>query len=438
MSMKYTYHKGILWLLVYLGLALLPMGLALSGAVPPGRSFWTELGVAFGFLGLGMLGLQCLFTGRFIWIAPGYGMDNILQYHREIGILAFFFVMAHPAINLISQPEFIEYLDVTVNAPRALGLIFITIALIALTVTSIWRTAFRLSYEWWRLVHGVLSFFIVVISAGHAFQVGHYLNTPFKKGAILALAGAYGYLVIHSRIVRPWLNRRKPYRVVEVKTERCQCQTLILEPVGHRRVPYIEGQFTWITLGDTPFSLQQHPFSLSSSARDKYVSVTAKELGDFTASWKHLEPGTRAFLEGPYGSFTPKEGKHLFLVMGGIGITPAMSMLRTMRDDRDSRNVILIYGNKNWNEILGREELEELTVHLNLTVVHLLEEAPEGWSGETGFVTAELLKKYMPPRPQGYAFYICGPKPIMDITEVALRDMGIDWRLIYTERFKII
>jgi predicted ferric reductase len=184
--------------------------------------------------------------------------------------------------------------------------------------------------------------------------------------------------------------------------------------------------------------MQQNPYSIASSSRDKYISLTAKDLGDFSGSWKNIKPGTKAFLEGPYGSFTPKPDKNVFMVMGGIGITPGMSMLRTFKDDNDRRKIILIYGNENWDEVLYREELEDLSKDIDLTIVHLLEKPPDEWDGETGFVTQELLSEYLPDNPSDFAYYICGPKPIMDITEVSLRNLGIDWRLIYSERFEII
>jgi predicted ferric reductase len=436
--MQYSYRKAILWLFIYTLLALIPLALAVWGELPEYRNFWMETGVALGFIGLGMLAIQCIFTGRFLWVAPDFGMDNILQFHRDSGIIAFVFVMAHPAIILITNPEFLYYFDPAVNAPRAIGLIFVSIALILVIASSLWRVTFGLSYEIWRILHGFLSFIIVVIGAGHAIQVAHYLSPLWKQAAILALTGASAYLVIHSRLVRPWLNRRNPYRVIEVRPERCQCQTLVLEPAGKRRMRFTSGQFAWITIGSSPFSLQQNPFSISSSSRDDTISVTAKDLGDFSGSWKNIKPGTRAFLEGPYGSFTPKIGKNVFMVMGGIGITPGMSMLRTFRDDNDRRQIILIYGNENWEEILYRDELEELSRVLNLKVIHLLENPPEGWKGETGYVTRELLAKYLPDEPGESAYFICGPKPIMDITEIALRNLGIDWRLIYSERFEII
>jgi predicted ferric reductase len=436
--MKYSYHKGFQWLSIYIILALLPLFLAIWGDLPEYRDFWLELGVAFGFIGLGMLALQCVFTGRFIQIAPDYGMDNVLQYHREAGIIAFIFVLAHPVIILITHPEFLYYFDPRINAPRAISLSFATIALILVFASSMWRNTFGLNYEKWRLLHGFLSFSIVVIGAGHAIQVAHYLSPLWKQASILALSGASAYLIIHTRIVRPWLNRKKPYRVVEVRTERCQCQTLVLKPEGFRRMNFITGQFVWITIGSTPFSMQQNPYSIASSSRDKYISLTAKDLGDFSGSWKNIKPGTKAFLEGPFGSFTPKPDKNVFMVMGGIGVTPGMSMLRTFKDDNDGRKVILIYGNENWDEVLYRDELEELSKDIDLTTIHLLEEPPDDWVGETGYVTQELLSKYLPDNPSEFTYYICGPKPIMDITEISLRNLGIDWRLIYSERFEII
>src|SRR5690625_7585758 len=91
-------------------------------------------------------------------------MDNILNFHREIGILAFFLVLAHPVTLLIAEPEFLSYFDPSVNLPRALALSFVTVALIVILVTSICRLTFVLSYEHCRLLHGFLVLLIVFLS----------------------------------------------------------------------------------------------------------------------------------------------------------------------------------------------------------------------------------------------------------------------------------
>ena len=436
--MKYSYRKGFLWLLIYFLLALLPMIIGVLGRIPEYRGFALEIGVALGFIGLGMLGLQFLFSGRIKQIAPTYGMDNILQYHREMGILAFIFILAHPIILIISEPEFLNYFSPAENLPRAFALVFVLVAIIILTSSSIWRLRFGLSYEYWRLLHGFLSLAVIFIGVLHSIQVSHYLNSLWQQVLLAIIFGTFAYLVIHTRIIRPWLSRRKPYIVKEIIAERDDCWTLNLEPAGHKGMRFRCGQFAWITLGKTPFSLQQHPFTIASACNDRKILLTAKASGDFTSTWKNIQPGTKAFLEGPFGSFTPEPSKNIFMVMGGIGVTPGMSFLRTMKKGKDPRQAILLYANPDWERVTFREELEEISKEINLKLVHVLEEPPENWQGETGLINIELLKKHLPEKPEEFAYYLCGPKPMQDAAELSLRDLGIDWRLIYSERFEII
>jgi predicted ferric reductase len=437
--MTYTLSRGLIWLAAAAVLALVPLGLGAVGTLPPARSFIVEFGVALGFLALALLAIQFLTSGRLARVAPAFGGDNVLQFHREAGVVGVLFALAHPLLLAGADTTYLEYFDPRVNAPRAILLTLATIGLVAIAATSLWRLRFGLSYEHWRLVHGGLALFIVFVGFVHAAQVGHYVG-PFWKQAVLALlVGGCLYALAHTRLVRPWLSRRRPYRVVRVDAERDRSWSLTLEPVGHPGMRFRPGQYAWITIGDTPFSLQQHPFSLSSSARATHLTFTAKELGDFTETWGRIPPGTTAFLEGPFGSFTPDPSPRtgLFLVMGGIGITPAMSMLRTLRDDGDTRPVILMYGNPDWEHVAFREALDDLARSLPLQVVHVLDTPHEGWTGETGYVTRELLERYLPRERDTYQYFVCGPGPLMDITESSLRDLGIHWTRVYAERFSI-
>lgn len=436
--MKYSFRHAFLWLGIYILLCLIPLLIAITGLIPEYRDFWIEFGVALGFLGLGMFALQFVFSGRFINIAPSFGMDNVLHFHRKMGIIAFLFVLTHPITLIIAHPEFMSYFDPRINAPRAAALSFATASLILLTVTSLWRISFGLDYEKWRLVHGLLSLALVFIGTVHALQVGHYMDTLWKQVLLALLMGGSIYLVIHTRIVRPWKNRKKPYKVIEVIEERDDCRTLKLNPQNHKRMAFESGQFAWLTINNSPFSMQQHPFTIASSEKDDVLLFTAKSTGDFTATWKHIQPGRKVFLEGPFGSFTLKNNENLFLVMGGIGVTPAMSMLRTLKDRKDSRKITLIYANQDWESITFREELEELKKTLTLKIVHVLKNGNGNKNTEKGIVNEALLKKHLPENPNDYMYYICGPEPMMDEAEIALRNLGIDWRHIYTERFDIV
>ncbi len=136
------------------------------------------------------------------------------------------------------------------------------------------------------------------------------------------------------------------------------------------------GQFAWLTLRASPFHIKDHPFSFSSSAAcGDYIEFTIKELGDFTRTIKDIKAGEVAYLDGPYGVFTvdryPQAMGFVFIA-GGIGMAPIMSMLRTLADRNEQRSLLLIYGNKRWEDIMFKAELRTLQTRLNLRVVHVL------------------------------------------------------------------
>jgi predicted ferric reductase len=436
---KYDLAQTLFWIAAFLLLAMLPTAVALSGHLPPGRGFWVEFGALLGFLGLGILNLQCVMTGRFRWFATGFGLDNMLQFHKQTGLFALILILAHPGILLLADRVFVEYFDPRVNLPRTLALGFVTLAALLLVASSLWRLTFRLSYEQWRLAHGLLSFAILMLGLGHILMVDHYSAPFWRKTAFVAMTGAALYLIIHSRLIRPWAMRRTPYRIAEVRPERNESWTLVVEPVEHPGFTWRSGQFVWLTLGDSPFSLQQHPFSIASSPLQKRVELTIKELGDFTASVKKARPGARAWLEGPYGAFThnPRSTKGAVFIAGGVGITPIMSHLRTARERGGLVPYLLIYGNKDWESILFREEIEAMTERIRLKVVHVLED-PEGWQGETGFIDPEVLDRHLPEDLDSYEYFICGPEAMIDLTEPVLRARGIRPQAIHSERFDMV
>ena len=434
-------RKVAYWSAAYLLVALLPLGVAMLGETPAGRGFWIEFGVGLGIVGFALLGLQFVTTTRFRWIAPYFGTDAKMQFHRETGILAVAFVLAHPIILFVAEPQYLEFLNPWSNLPRALFLSGATIALILLIVLPLWRLRLRMSYEWWRMTHGGLAFVVVFVGLAHSLQVGHYVTGIGKQAVWLLGAGVALGLLFHTRFVKPLLMQRHPYRVVEVRPDCQGVYSLVLEPEGHAGITFQAGQYAWLTVGETPFTLQQHPFSFASSdAVSGRIEFGIKDLGDFTATIKDLQPGTRAFLEGPYGSFTldPQAQRAVF-VLGGIGITPALSILRSCWDRQDRRPLLLIYANNRWDEIAFRNELDDLSQHLDLEIVHVLATPPEGWTGESGFVTGDVLARYLSGRKgQDVQYFVCGPAAMMDVVERALVAQGVPpWRLV-SERFDLV
>jgi ferredoxin-NADP reductase len=127
----------------------------------------------------------------------------------------------------------------------------------------------------------------------------------------------------------------------------------------------------------------------------------------------------------------------LVLVPGGIGVTPLMSMLRTLAARGDQRPLKVFYANQTWDAVTFREEMEELRQRLNMVLVYVIERPPEGWQGESGFLNSAILKKYLPEDWLGEdtEVFLCGPTPMMNAVEKALHQTGFAEKKVHTERY---
>lgn len=126
------------------------------------------------------------------------------------------------------------------------------------------------------------------------------------------------------------------------------------------------------------------------------------------------------------------------LVAGGVGITPMMSMIRTLADRGDKRPIILLYGGKDWESLIFREELDEINSRLNLTVVYVVANPPDGWSGEKGYINADTLKRYLPPPFAQHEYFICGSDVMMNSIEKAFGDLHVSLSKYHSERYSFV
>jgi predicted ferric reductase len=432
---------GTFWLSLYVALSLTPLLVAFLYRDHPPRDFWTEFSVALGFVALAMIGLQFAITARFRHIAAPYGIDILLRFHRQISILAVALAVAHPLILFVTRENTLDLLNVLTAPWRARFAVVATLALLVLVAVSVWRRQLRLRYKHWRTAHGALAVLALAFALVHIELVGWYVDLPWKRLLWAVVTLMVVGLLLYVRIVVPLRQLRLPWVVDEVVGERGRAWTLVLRPVGHPGMRFLPGQFAWLTVGRSPFAIEDHPFSFSSSAEDRErIAMTIKEVGDFTRSVGALTPGTPAYVEGPHGAFSVDryEGKGCVFVAGGVGITPVMSMLRTLADRGDARPQLLVYGARRWEDVTFREELEQLRTRLDLRIVYVLSQAPTDWQGASGRITAELLAAHLPDDKAGYLYFVCGPPAMMDAAERSLLQAGVPWPSIYTERFNLV
>jgi predicted ferric reductase len=427
--------RAVAWVLVYLGVVLAPLVFAVIGASQPDHGFWTNFSVALGFTGLAMMGLEVALVARFRAVAAPFGQDALLQFHRQIGYVGLAFILIHFAISA-------HWRELTLSQALAAPLLVwfgmaAMLSLIVLVATSVWRQRLRLSYEVWHAIHTVLAVVLVVGAVGHVIFVDEYVGSLWKQILWALMSGAFVCLLVWVRLIKPRRSLARPWKVARVTPERGETTAVALTPPAGTDFRFQPGQFAWFTFDRSPFSLTQHPFSFSSSAERDEVEVAIKALGDFTSTVSRLEPGTKVYVDGPHGAFSidQDEGPGFGLIAGGVGIAGLISTVRTMADRHDVRPVLLFYWNREWDDAAFRDELEQLKDRLDLTLVHVLEQPPADWEGETGYLTADILERHLPSGYRRFQYFICGPDPMMDAAEAALVELGVPPERVHTERF---
>ena len=436
--------QGAFWITIYLLITLAPLFILLAGPRPAGRELWRDLSVGLAFCGLSMMGMQFILTARFRVLKAPYGSDIVYYFHRQISFVIIILIAAHPILLFIFEPTYVELLNL-LTAPWAARFgVSALVLMLTLIFLSVWRKKLKLEYDRWRVWHGIISILVMIFALIHVEMRGYYLNTTWKQFFWGVFTLFWVGILVWVRLIKPYILLRKPYKILSVKEERGSAWTITLQPEGHTGLKFSPGQFAWITAFGSPFSDHEHPFSFSGSAANtEDLSFTIKSLGDFTSRIKGLTPGQRVFVDGPYGAFSvdrhPSARKFVFIA-GGIGITPMMSMLRTLADRQDTRPLTLIYANKTQESATFFEEIEEIKNRLNLHVVHVLESPPEDWKGEKGFISTQILEENLPDdrTPNAFEVFICGPGPMMDAVENMLKTLNIPLGDFHSERFDMV
>jgi predicted ferric reductase len=437
-------QSGAFWLGIYVCLVVAPLALLLIGERPRAGGFWWDFALAMGYAGLAMMGLQFALTARFKRATAPFGIDLIYYFHRHLASIAVALLVGHALVLLLRYPQALGGFDPRrMPAHMAAGWIAL-LAFLALIASSLMRKQLHIEYDRWRRLHVVLAVLGLVTAFVHVLGSASYLQVAWKHALWLGLGAFWLGLVVFVRLLRPLLLTRSPWRVVEVKPERGRSWTVAVEPAPGSRAElfnYRPGQFVWLSLRASPFALREHPFSIASSpSRPGRLEFTVKELGDFTQTIGSIQPGERAYVDGPYGNFGIDrfaDAPGFVFIAGGVGIAPVMGLLRWLADAGETRPLWLFYGNRDWDRVVFREELDALSLRLSLTLVHVLGEPPDEWSGERGYITAEVLNRHLPGKRDDLQYFVCGPEPMIRLAERSLDSLGVPLARLHSEIFDL-
>jgi len=438
--------RGIFWFGLYVFLVTFPLVVAALSVPRSGSaSLLVDLADGLGYVALAMLALEMALVSRVDEAAGAFGLDALLQFHREAGSGALLLVVAHAVLLLSSGGYPLAALGLSASVPLPVRLGTLAAAATGLLVLlALMRRRLRARYEAWQLVHGLLAVTIVGLAAAHVVTMGRFAtSTPMRVLGTLYL-GLFLGILLRYRVLRPLALLRKPWEVVANLAELGASRTLVLRPVGHPGFSFQPGQFAWLNMGRTPFHLEQHPISMSSVGDvppGGALSFTIRDLGDWSGKVvPALRPGHRVWVDGPYGVFSTdrEEGPGYVLLGGGIGVAPLVSMIETLAAREDRRPVVLLYGAHREEDLTLRERIEALRSRLDLRIAYVLESPPQGWTGESGYIDEAVLRRHLPHDHRRFQYFVCGPAPLMNAMERTLPSLDIPAERIHAERFDMV
>ena len=197
------------------------------------------------------------------------------------------------------------------------------------------------------------------------------------------------------------------------------------KPVGYDFSP---GQATEVAINKDGWTNERRPFTFTNLPGDDHLEFTIKtypERNGVTNQLRNLKAGDELIIHDVWGAISYK-GPGLFIA-GGAGITPFISIFRSLHSTGETAGNRLLFANKKKEDVILENELVSL-LDGNVTNV-LSEEDVSGY--RRGYVNEEILKE-MHIQP-GDKLYICGPPPMLDALLKMFKNMGLSEQSVVME-----
>ena len=382
---------------------------------------------------LSIIGL--LLIARIPWVENALGHDRLVVWHRKAMPYALYMITLHVLLvalgyagaegKIIGQELWIMVTTYPWMLPAFAGFVLLILA----GVTSYKQVRKSIKYETWWVIHlytylGVALSFMHQILTGGMF-IGHPLNRAYWIGLYVVVVVA----IVTWRIAIPTMRSIR-HNLVLSKIE-VEGPGVISMYVSGKNISNLGAQggqfFNWRFLTKDRWH-ESHPFSLSAAPTDTELRFTVKALGDSTSDFVSLPIGTRVIIEGPYGIFTrdmARQFKHVALIGGGVGITP----LRAIIDEiPDSTSIDVIYRARSEEDLVLKEELDQLAIQRGIKVHYLV-------GSRTEYPINEVTLKKYAPRFADSDVYVCGPESLIDDVIEACKEAGIPKDRVHHEAF---
>ena len=224
--------------------------------------------------------------------------------------------------------------------------------------------------------------------------------------------------------------------------------SIVFEHPATGPIQYKSGQFLTLIAPVNGKEVRRSYSLCTSPFVDRDLAVTVKRVeGGLLSNWlaDNLRKGARMKVMEPMGQFTTEYSadrkRHLIMFAGGSGITPMMSIIKSILTKEPNSIVSLIYCNRDIDSVIFKETLDEMQTRDEgrLHVIHVLDNAPMNWQGYSGLLNHEMLTKLFERIPdwgiENTTYLMCGPEGMMKNVDSLLEMRHIPKDKVFKESF---
>jgi predicted ferric reductase len=428
-----TAARWALWGFVIVNVAIVEILFFTAGT---GKNDILTVAKFFGMHAALVLFIQLVLISRLPWLDRRIGMDRLTVWHRWVGFTLLWTILTHATIIVLGYAT----LDDTTMAKTFVALAGVPASLLGMCaaaiivvvgVTSTRAIRRRLRYETWHAIHLALYLALALAFTHQLLETTTFKSSPFARVYWWALwLIGVGSLVI-GRIVVPLVrNRRHRFQVEAVVPESDNVTSVYVTGRDLHRLPARAGQFfIWHFPGHNHWWVS-NPFSMSAAPNGRSLRLTAKAVGATSAGLRNMRPGTRAFLEGPYGAFTSlHRSRHgVVLIAGGVGVTPVRALL----EEPTAGDFVVLYRARDERDAVLLNELRQLAAARGARL-HLITGRTS--DGVRPFEPAGL--HHLVPDITERDVYVCGPPAMTSAVLASLRALRVPSLQVHAEKFSM-
>lgn len=382
------------------------------------------------FSGVVLYAWSILLSARLLVFDSWFGgLDKAYKWHHYTGGLGFFLLTLHPLFLsiralMVGWPVSTLWV-IGSNWQINFGIIPLYALAIFLPISIFLRVKYGL-FIWLHRILGAV-FFLGFL---HAFMATGNMARfwPLWCYMFVVSAIAIAAFVYHS-VLGVILPIRYRYLVSQVQDKGSGVTEITLTPSSQRLLPFVAGQFAYVSFASHPDGDEAHPFSMARQPRTKELRFVIKNLGDYTASVNQIKTGTKAWIEGPHGAFnfrTARKYRQVW-VAGGIGVTPFLAMAEAL--PKRKYDVDFYYCVVTAKEACYEAEFAAIAKRNPAFKLKTF------CQDKQGFIDADKLTKGVDV--QATEFYICGPPPMMHALHKGLLAKGVPNKRIHFEDFSM-